>query len=201
MIRIAVAEDERLLREAIVALLNLEQDFTVVAEADSGNHAIDFFSQVRPDVALLDLEMPGLDGVQVAEILSAEAQPVRCVIVTRHARPGVLRRALKAGVVGFVSKSVPIETLGHVIRRVSHGGRYVDPELAVSAISSENHPLTDRELEVLRRVGPSTSTTAIGLDMSLSPGTVRNYLSSAMQKIGAHSRAEAVATARDYGWI
>lgn len=201
MIRIVVAEDEQLTRDAVVALLNLEADLQVVATASDGPGAIDTLRVHRPDVALLDLEMPFLDGVQVIERVAREHPTLRCIILTRHARPGVLRRALTAGVAAFVSKTVPAATLAQVIRRVHRGGRYVDPELAITALGTQDHPLTDRELEVLRHVHPAATATDIGTAIHLSPGTVRNYLSSAMHKLGVHTRLEAAEQARDHGWL
>lgn len=201
MIRLVVAEDERLMREAVVSLLGMEADLQIVGTASNGTEAIDTLQRCRPDVALLDLEMPGLDGVQVAEQIAFQDQHLRCIIVTRHARPGVLRRALSVGVAGFVSKTVSAATLAQIIRRVHHGGRYVDPELAITAIGAREHPLTDRELDVLRQVKPAVTATDIGHAINLSSGTVRNYLSSAMHKLGVHTRHEAAERARDYGWL
>ncbi len=201
MIRIVVAEDEQLMREAVVSLLNLETDLQIVGTASDGTGAIDTMRVHRPDVALLDLEMPLLDGVQVAERMAIENPAVRCIILTRHARPGVLRRALTAGVVAFVSKTVPAATLAQIIRRVHRGGRYVDPELAITALDSQDHPLTPRELDVLRHVHPGNTATDIGLAVHLAPGTVRNYLSSAMHKLGVHTRLQAAERARDHGWL
>lgn len=201
MIRLVVAEDERLMREAVVSLLDLEPDFDVVAAAASGDEAVDLIRTHRPEIALLDFELPVFDGVEVAEFAAEVSRPTKCVIITRHARPGVLRRALAAGVSGFTSKSVPAATLAQIIRRVHQGGRYVDPELAMAAIDTQAHPLTRRELEVLRHVQPSTTAAQIGSTLHLSPGTVRNYLSSAIQKLGVNSRLEARDHALDYGWL
>ncbi|WP_375486089.1 DNA-binding response regulator [uncultured Jatrophihabitans sp.] len=201
MIKLVVAEDEQLMRDAVVSLLGMEPDLHIVGTAADGIDAVAAVREHRPDVALLDLEMPGMDGVQVVERLAAQALTLRCVIVTRHARPGVLRRALAAGVAGFVSKTVPAATLADVIRRVHRGGRYVDPELALTALDTRDSPLTDRELDVLRHVRPTATATDIAQAVNLAPGTVRNYLSSAMHKLGVHNRLEAADRARDHGWL
>jgi len=149
------------------------------------------------------VEMPGMDGVAVAERITESRPGTRCVMLTRHARPGVLRRALAAGAKGFVPKSAPASLLADVIRRVAAGGRYVDSDIAMQALSDAACPLTERERDLLRRVDDTVTTTAaqLGAALHLSPGTVRNYLSSAMTKLGAHSRSEAARIARDYGWI
>lgn len=200
-IRLVLADDESLTRGAVGALLGLEADLLVVGEAGSGDEAIEAVRRHRPDVAVLDVEMPGRDGAEVAQWVATHEPGTRCIILTRHARPGVLRRALAAGASGFVTKSAPASVLAEVIRRVHRGGRYVDPDLAMTALMSEDCPLTDRELEVLRSVDGSGTAADIARRVHLSPGTVRNYLSSAMQKLGAGSRAEAVETARDRGWL
>lgn len=201
MIRLVMAEDEQLMREAVVSLLNLESDLQIVGTASDGTGAIEKLRAHRPDIALLDLEMPVLDGVQVAERMAVEDPSLRCIILTRHARPGVLRRALSAGVAGFVSKTVPAATLAQIIRRVHRGGRYVDPELAITALDTQDNPLTARELQVLRHVHPAATATDIARAVHLSSGTVRNYLSSAMHKLGVHTRLQAVEHARDHGWL
>jgi two-component system response regulator DesR len=150
---------------------------------------------------VLDVEMPGRDGAEVAQWVAENQPGTRCIVLTRHARPGVLRRALAAGAAGFVTKSAPASVLADVVRRVHGGGRYVDPDLAMTALTSEDCPLTDRELEVLRNVDDSGTANDIARRVHLSPGTVRNYLSSAMQKLGAGSRSEAARLARDHGWL
>ncbi|WP_308282640.1 response regulator transcription factor [Pseudonocardia nigra] len=200
-IRLVLADDESLTRGAVGALLGLEPDLTVVAEAGTGDEAIRVVQQHRPDVAVLDVEMPGHDGAEVAQWVAANQPATRCIILTRHARPGVLRRALAAGATGFVTKSAPATLLADVIRRVHRGGRYVDPDLAMTALMTEDCPLTDRELEVLRSVDTSGTAADIARRVHLSPGTVRNYLSSAMHKLGAGTRMEAVQLARDHGWL
>lgn len=200
-IRLVLADDESLTRGAVGALLGLEPDLDVVAEAGDGNAAITAVAQHHPDIAVLDVEMPGHDGAEVAQWVAANEPGTRCIILTRHARPGVLRRALAAGAAGFVTKSAPATVLADVIRKVHAGGRYVDPELAMTALMTEDCPLTDRELEVLRSVDPAATAADIAERVHLSPGTVRNYLSSAMHKLGAGNRTDAVQVARDRGWL
>jgi two-component system response regulator DesR len=201
MIRLVLADDESLTRGAVGALLGLEADLRVVGEAGTGDEAVAAVQQHRPDVAVLDVEMPGRDGAEVAQWVAAHAPGTRCIILTRHARPGVLRRALAAGATGFVTKSAPASVLADVIRRVHGGGRYVDPELAMTALMTEECPLTERELEVLRHVDATGTAADIARRVHLSPGTVRNYLSSAMHKLGAGTRLDAVERARDNGWL
>ncbi|WP_181779003.1 response regulator transcription factor [Pseudonocardia pini] len=204
MIRLVLADDESLTRGAVGALLGLESDLTVVAEAGDGDAAVAAIEEHRPDVAVLDVEMPGRDGAEVAQWVKTHAPGVRCIILTRHARPGVLRRALAAGAAGFVTKSAPASQLADVIRRVHGGGRYVDPDLAMTALTTEDCPLTDRELDVLRavsEVGPAGTATDIAARVHLSAGTVRNYLSAAMQKLGVATRVEALERATDHGWL
>jgi two-component system response regulator DesR len=201
VIRLVLADDEALTRGAVAALLGMEPDLTVVAEAATGDGAIVEVARHRPDVAVLDIEMPGGDGAEVAEVVAARHPGTRCIILTRHARPGVLRRALAAGAAGFVAITAPATLLADVIRRVHDGGRYVDPELAITALSTEDCPLSNRELEVLRHVTASVTATEIGRLVHLSAGTVRNYLSSAMCKLGVSTRQDALEMARDHGWL
>ncbi|MRG59992.1 response regulator [Agromyces sp. CFH 90414] len=199
-IRLLVADDEHLIRGALVALLNLEPDIEVVATAENGLVAVEQAIETRPDVCLLDLEMPEADGIEAATRI-LQAVPTRVVIVTRHARPGVLRRALATKVSGFVPKSTPAEELAHVIRDVAAGRRYVDPEIAATALTAERCPLTDRELDALRHSRSTMSVQQIAERLHLAPGTVRNYLSSAMTKLDAASRHEAAEKAWEQGWI
>lgn len=201
VIRLVLADDESLTRGAVGALLGLESDLVVVGEAATGDEAVARVQEHHPDVAVLDVEMPGRDGAEVAQWIAANAPGTRCIILTRHARPGVLRRALAAGAAGFVTKSAPASVLADVIRRVHRGGRYVDPDLAMTALMAEDCPLTDRELEVLRHVDASGTAAEIAVRVHLSTGTVRNYLSSAMQKLGVGTRMQAVRQARDHGWL
>ncbi|UOR00901.1 response regulator transcription factor [Leucobacter allii] len=200
MIRVLLADDEAMIRSALAALLRLEDDIDIVAECVDGDEAVAEAVRLQPDVCLLDLEMPGLDGAEVAERLR-RTSATRCVVVTRHARPGVLRRALASGVAGFLPKSRGADEVAEVIRRVAAGGRYVDPEVAADALSDERCPLTDREIDVLR-VGRRGETTAqIARSLSLAPGTVRNHVSAVLGKLGLESRQQAVLMAEERGWI
>jgi two-component system response regulator DesR len=201
VIRVVLAEDEQLTRGAVATLLGMEEDLEIVGEATTGDEALAAARAHVPDIAVLDVEMPGLDGAEVAERIAADYPSIRCVVLTRHARPGVLRRALAAGAMGFVTKSAPATTLAQVIRSVAAGVRYVDPELAATALGSESCPLTERELDVLRGVDTANTAGEIAAAVYLSPGTVRNYLSSAMRKLGARTRQEAATQAREHGWL
>lgn len=200
MIRVLLADDEGMIRSALAALLRLEDDIDVVAECEDGEQALSAALRLQPDVCLLDLEMPKSDGVQVAEQLN-RAISTRCVIVTRHARPGVLRRALAAGVVGFLPKSRGADELAAIIRRVAAGGRYIDPEIAADALTDERCPLTDRELDVLRTGRRGETTGQIARSLSLAPGTVRNHVSLILGKLGVRTRQQAVLVAEERGWI
>ncbi|WP_026929766.1 response regulator transcription factor [Glycomyces tenuis] len=200
MIRILLADDEDLLRGALASLLALEADLDVVAEASTSTDAVRLAEQHRPDIAVLDLEMPPADGLRAAEEIRA-ALPTRIVLVTRHARPGVLRRALAAGVSGFVPKTTPASRLAEIIRDIAAGKRYVDPDIAASALSEDDCPLSERELEVLRETRTGASVGEIAARVHLAPGTVRNYLSSAMTKLGVSSRHAAAHRAWEEGWI
>lgn len=199
-IRLLIADDEHLIRTALTALLSLEPDIEVVASVANGVEAIEQAQATSPEVCLLDLEMPEADGIEAAGRI-LETVATRVVIVTRHARPGVLRRALAARVSGFVPKSTPAEDLAKVIREVAAGKRYIDPEIAATALTAERCPLTDRELDALRYSRSTLSVQEIAARMHLAQGTVRNYLSSAMTKLDARSRHEAAETAWTHGWI
>ena len=200
MIRVLIADDEDMIRTALAALLRLEPDLDVVAECGSGTEALAAAERTRPDVCLLDLEMPGLDGIDTAARL-ARTVPTRSLVVTRHARPGVLRRALHAGVDGFLPKSRPAQDVAEVIRLVAAGRRYVDPEVAADALADERSPLTDRELDVLRAGRRGETVAQIAVAVHLSPGTVRNHVSSVLGKLGVATRQQAVLTAEERGWI
>ncbi|SPT60934.1 response regulator transcription factor [Actinomadura madurae] len=200
MIKLLIADDEDLLRGALAALLDLEDDLTVAAQASTGTEAVRLAREHRPDIAVLDLEMPPADGLHAAEQIRAEL-PTRIILVTRHARPGVLRRALAAGVSGFVPKTTPSTRLAEIVRDVAAGRRYVDPDIAASALTEDDCPLTARELEVLRASRTGASVNEIAAEVHLAPGTVRNYLSSAMAKLGASSRHAAAHHAWEEGWI
>ena len=201
MIRVLLADDEHLIRTALAALLGLEADVEVVAQAASGDEALAMARLHRPDVAVLDLQMPGPDGIAVAEQLRDVLPRCATLIVTGHGRPGHLKRALGAGVRGFLPKTVSADVLATVVRTVHAGGRYVDPELAAEAISAGDSPLTSREADVLELASGGAPVEEIAERASLSPGTVRNYLSSAASKLGAANRHEAVHLARRQGWI
>lgn len=200
MIRVLLADDEGMIRSALAALLRLEEDIDVIAECADGQEAVAEALRLEPDVCLLDLEMPGLDGVEVAERLN-RAIATRCIVVTRHARPGVLRRALASGVAGFLPKSRGADEVAAIIRRVAEGGRYVDPEIAADALSDERSPLTDRELDVLRAGRRGETTNQIARILSLAPGTVRNHISVVLSKLHVSTRQQAVIMAEERGWI
>lgn len=200
MIRVLLADDEGMIRSALAALLRLEDDIEVVAECADGPEALAEAQRLQPDVCLLDLEMPGLDGVEVAERVLRSVSS-RCVVVTRHARPGVLRRALAAGVSGFLPKSRGADELAAVIRKVAAGGRYVDPEIAADALTDERSPLSDRELDVLRAGRRGETTGQIARALALAPGTVRNHISSILGKLHVQTRQQAVLLAEERGWI
>lgn len=196
MIRVLLADDENLIRVALAQLLDLEEDLTVVAQAASGEEAVVAARRTEVDVAVLDLQMPGMDGIAAAEQLTCPA-----VIVTSHGRPGHLKRALSAGVRGFLPKTTSATTLAEVVRSVHRGGRYVDPELAAEAIAAGDSPLTPREADVLELAADGAPVDEIAARASLSPGTVRNYLSNVVTKLGAANRHDACAIARRMGWI
>jgi len=201
-IRVLLADDEHLIRGAIAALLSYEEDLLVVAEAASGPEALAMARAHRPDVAVLDLQMPGaLDGVAVAAVLRTELPDCRTMIVTSHGRPGNLKRALTAGARGFVPKTVSAQRLAEIIRSLHAGGRYVDPELAADAISAGDSPLTAREAQVLELAADGAPVAEVARRASLSTGTARNYLSSAATKLSADNRHTAVRIARERGWL
>lgn len=200
-IRILLADDELLIRTALAQMLDLEDDLSVVGEAPNGEIAVPLAVKEAVDVAVLDLQMPKLDGIAVAEALAKELPSCGCVIVTSHGRPGHLKRALAAGVRGFLPKTTSAATLAQVVRTVHEGGRYVDPELAAEAIAAGDSPLTPRETDVLELAASGAPIEEIADRAALSPGTVRNYLSNAMTKLDAANRHEAVATAQRLGWI
>lgn len=201
VVRVLLADDEHLIRGALAALLALEDDLRVVAEAASGPEALAMARAHRPDVAVLDLQMPGADGVAVATSLKTELPGCRTLIVTSHGRPGHLKRALAAGVRGFVPKTVSAQRLAEIIRNVHGGSRYVDPELAADAISAGDSPLSGREAELLELAEGGAPIAEIAQRASLTPGTVRNYLSSATAKLGADNRHAAARLARERGWL
>jgi two-component system response regulator DesR len=201
MIRVLLAEDQALVRGALTALLGLEGDIQVVAEVGRGDDVLPAALAARPDVALLDIEMPGGDGLSVAQALQQQLPTCRVVMLTTFGRSGYLRRAMASGAVGFLLKEAPAPTLAQAIRRVMAGERVVDPELALAALSDGESPLTSREREVLASARDGASITEIAARLTLSEGTVRNHLSTAIQKLGVHNRTEAARLAEQKGWL
>jgi two-component system response regulator DesR len=201
VIRVLLAEDQGMVRGALATLLGLEDDIEVAGEAARGDEAIERALELRPDVVLLDIEMPGADGLEVTAVLRDRAPGVRVLIVTTFGRPGYLRRAMEGGAAGFLLKDAPAPELAAAIRRVAAGERVVDPGLAAAALSEGDSPLTPREREVLGASLRHGTVAEIADALHLSPGTVRNHLSSAIQKLGVRTRAEALRTAEDKGWL
>ncbi|GAB2665369.1 response regulator transcription factor [Prescottella soli] len=200
-IRLLLADDQALVRGALAALLDLEPDLDVVAEVGRGDEVVATAALHHPDVALLDVEMPGLDGISATAALREAAPTTRVLIVTTFGRPGYLRRALLAGASGFVVKDTPARQLADAVRRVHAGLRVVDPALAADSLVSGESPLTDRETEVLLAARDGASVASIAATLFLSAGTVRNHLSSAIGKTGAENRTEAVRIADANGWL
>ncbi|HYS55100.1 MAG TPA: response regulator transcription factor [Thermoanaerobaculia bacterium] len=200
MIRVVVAEDQAMLLGALAALLDIENDIEVIARARDGEEALAVTRRERPDVLLTDIEMPKMTGLELAAAVRQEQLPTRVIILTTFARSGYLRRALDAGASGYLLKDSPAEQLANAIRRVHAGGRAIDPELAAEAWS-EPDPLTDRERQVLRMAAEGKSGGEIATALNLSDGTVRNYLSEAISKLGAQNRIEAARIARERGWL
>ncbi len=200
MIRIVLAEDQAMVRGALVALLKLEPDFDVVADAADGELAWDLVKLHKPDLVVSDIEMPKLTGLELAQRVHDNAGDTRVVIVTTFARAGYLRRALDAGVRGYLLKDSPSAQLADALRQVHRGGRVIDPQLAMAAWT-EQDPLTDRERQVLRLAGEGSSSAEIASQLSLSQGTVRNYLSEIISKLGVSNRIEAYRLARQQGWL
>jgi two-component system, NarL family, response regulator DesR len=200
-IRLLLADDQALVRGALAALLDLEPDLEVVAEVGSGDEVAAAATRHAPDVALLDVEMPGLDGIEATRAVKQAVPGVRVLIVTTFGRPGYLRRALQAGADGFVVKDTPARQLADAVRRVHAGLRVVDPALAADSLAAGDSPLTARETEVLRAARDGASVATVAGRLFLSPGTVRNHLSAAIGKTGAVNRAEAVRLANQNGWL
>ncbi|MGZ0148083.1 response regulator [Kribbella sp. WER1] len=200
-IRLLIADDQALVRGALAALLDLEPDLDVVAEVGRGDEVLDAAKTSRPDVALLDVEMPGLDGIEAAAALRTAVPGVRVLMVTTFGRPGYLRRAMEAGAAGFVVKDTPATQLADAVRRVHQGLRVVDPSLAAETLVAGTSPLTGRESDVLRAARDGGTVADIAKELHLSEGTVRNHLSSAIGKTGARTRAEAARIALDNGWL
>ena len=200
MIRLLLAEDQAMLRGALAALLGMESDLEVVAHVGDGEAAWRELQRLQPDVLLTDIEMPGLTGLELAQRIARHELPIKVVIITTFARAGFLRRALEAGVRGYLLKDAPAEQLADAIRNVQRGGRSIDPQLAVEAWG-EADPLTDRERQALRLAGEGLSAGEIAEKLNLSHGTVRNYLSEAIGKLGVGNRIEAYRLARQKGWL
>lgn len=200
MIRVLIAEDQGLVLGALAALLELEPDIEVVGRARDGREAVELAERTSPDVVLTDIEMPRLSGLELAAELKRRRHPARVVIVTTFGRSGYLRRALEAGAAGYLLKDAPAERLAEAVRRVHAGLRAVDPELAAAAWD-EADPLTDRERQVLRLAAEGHAGARIASELHLSEGTVRNYLSEAISKLGAANRVEAARIARQKGWL
>jgi len=201
MIRLLIADDQALVRGALAALLQLEDDLEVVAEVARGDEVVEAALESKPDVALLDVEMPGVDGLAAARLLRDAAPTCRVLMVTTFGRPGYLKQAMSAGASGFVVKDTPARQLADAVRRVHSGLRVVDPTLAAESLTQGDSPLTDREADVLQAARSGGTVAAIAATLFLSEGTVRNHLSSAIGKTGARTRAEAVRVAVDNGWL
>ena len=201
MVRVLLAEDQAMVRGALAALLNLEEDIEVVAEAARGDEVVPAALSTQPDVALVDIEMPGGDGLHAAQALRERLPSCRVVILTTFGRSGYLRRAMESGAVGFLLKDAPARELAVALRRVMEGARVVDPQLALAALSEGDNPLTGREREVLSAALSGASLADIAAGLYLAEGTVRNHLSVAMQKVGARNRMEAARLAEQKGWL
>jgi two-component system, NarL family, response regulator DesR len=198
---VLIAEDQHLIRGALVALLSLEDDIEVVAELDRGDQVLEVAGQTRPDVAVLDIDMPGLDGLDVAARLHQQLPDTRTLILTGLSQPGNLLRALRVHARGFLLKDAPADKLADSIRRIAAGQRVLDPDLVSVALETGESPLTSREAEVLREAETGIPTEQIGVRLSLSAATVRNYLSSAIAKVGGRNRIDAIRIARQNGWL
>jgi two-component system response regulator DesR len=201
MIRVLLAEDQALVRGALAALLRLEDDIVVVAEVARGDEIVPTALATQPDLALIDIEMPGTNGLDAAHALRKQMPSCRIVIVTTFGRSGYLQRAMASGAVGFLLKDAPAATLAIALRRVMAGERVVDPELALAALSDGANPLTNRERDVLAAGRDGASIAAIAAQLALSEGTVRNHLSTIIQKLGVHNRTEAAHLAEQKGWL
>jgi two-component system response regulator DesR len=201
VIRVLVAEDMHLIRGALVALLSRELDMEVVAELDRGDQVLEAAIRTRPDVAVLDIDLPGMDGLSAAEAINGQLPSCQILVLTGLSQPGHLLRALKVHVRGFILKDAPAATLAQGVRRVAAGARVIDPELLAAALETGETPLTPREADVLRAAEEGISTDEIAHSLSLSSATVRNYLSNAITKVGGRNRIDAIRIARDAGWL
>jgi two-component system response regulator DesR len=200
-IRVLLAEDQTMLRGALAALLELEPDITIVGQAANGREAQKLARELEPDIVVSDIEMPEMTGLEFAAALKQTDSNARVIILTTFARPGYLRRALDAGARGYLLKERPASELAEAIRRVHVGLRAIDPALAAEAWSADADPLTDRERSILQRAGDGRSSAEIAAELRLSEGTVRNYLSEAIAKLGAANRTDAARIARTRGWL
>ena len=200
-IRVVLAEDQTMVLGALSALLELEPDISVVAQSANGRDALSAVTRLTPDVLVTDIEMPQMTGLELAAALQTDHPSVRTIILTTFARPGYLRRAMDAGARGYLLKDRPAKELAEAVRRVHRGLRVVDPALATEAWNAEPDPLTDRERQILQRAGEGRSSTDIAAELHLSEGTVRNYLSEAIAKLGASNRIDAARIARTKGWL
>jgi two-component system response regulator DesR len=201
LIRVLIAEDQDMVRGALAALLSLASDIEVVAEVGRGDQVVEAAERSRAEVALLDIEMPGMDGIAAAAALRARLPGCRSLILTTFGKPGYLRRAMESGASGFLLKDAPADELAVAIRRTHAGEKVVDPALAAAALSEGPNPLSTREQEVLAASDGGVSVSALASSLYLSQGTVRNHLSAAIQKLGARNRAEAARLAREKGWL
>lgn len=201
MIRVLLAEDVRMLRDALVGVLGLAEDIEVVGAVEAGDAIVSTALRVRPDVAVIDIEMPGLDGISAAVQLHQWLPECRTLILTGVARPGTLRRAMSAQVAGFMGKDAAPEDLLAAVRTVAAGGRVLDPQLAFAALDVAGNPLTERECDVLRLTASGAEPTEVAAQLGLSYGTVRNYLATAVTKLGARNRVDAIRIAGEAGWL
>ncbi len=201
MIKVLLAEDQVMIREALAALLSFEDDIEVVAQVGRGDEVTRAAARTRPDVALLDIEMPGMDGLTAAKDLKQHDPGIKIVILTTFGRPGFLRRAMESGASAFLVKDSPADKLTQTIRRVLAGEKVIDPDLAAAALADGVSPLTPRERDVLQAAGHGGTIAEIAAALYLSEGTVRNYLSACIQKTGARNRAEALRIASERGWL
>ncbi len=201
MIRVLIAEDQHMIRGALTALLSLEDDMQVVAELERGDQILPAALDTRPEVAVLDIDLPGIDGLTAAGQLHEQLPGCQILVLTGLSQPGNLLRALQVHVRGFIVKDAPAATLADGVRRVAAGQRVIDPELVAAALETGSSPLTSREADVLRAAGDGITTEQIARRLALSPATVRNYLSNASSKIGGRNRIDAIRIARDAGWI
>ncbi|GAB3748239.1 response regulator transcription factor [Microlunatus parietis] len=201
IIKVLIAEDQAMVRGALSALLSLEGDIEIVAEASRGDEVLPAALAGRPDVALLDIEMPGTDGISAAAELTRQLPGTKIIMLTTFGRTGYLRRAMAAGAVGFLLKDAPASELAEAVRQAAAGERVIDPDLAITAVRDGENPLTERERDVLRAASDGASISAVADRLHLSPGTVRNYLSNAIRKLGTSNRVEAARRAEVKGWL